>query len=229
MNKESTNVFGYLENNGTITKITSIEDVEKWLGNIRNGDEDITTRILYMDSTAQKQHEKELSWNDTNGAEYVPLGVGCYLKKGVFGRRAYKTSDYTSVIGDNAFSNSTILETIYISDKVTAIGEYSFKNCYNLIEIRLPLSLKLINTGCFFNCTSLSEIIIPEGTLYIEKEAFCNCDKLKKIHLPGSIIEIGDNVFGECKNLQDIYVPNYAFDKIAHKLPEELHGKLRGI
>ena len=230
MNQESTSVCGYLENNGTITKIASIEDVEKWLGNIRNGDENMITRINLMDRTAQKQHESKSSWNDPNGAEYVPLGSsGCFLKKGVYGRRAYKTSDYTKYIGDRAFANSTELETLYVSDKVTAIGENTFMNCYNLTEVRLPLSLKLINTGCFSNCTALREIVIPEGTLFIEKEAFSNCDLLNKITLPGSLMGIGDDVFWACKELQDIYVPNYAFDKIAQMLPEKLHEKLRGI
>lgn len=230
MNKELTSVCGYLENNGTITKITSIEDVEKWLGNIRNGDEDMLTRINLMDRTAQKQHESNSSWKDPNGAEYVPLGgSGCFLKNGVYGRRAYKTSEYTAVIGDRAFANSTDLETIYVSDKVTAIGENTFMNCYRLTEVRLPLSLKLINTGCFSRCSNLREIIIPEGTLFIEKEAFINCDVLTKITLPGSIIGIGDDVFWGCKELQDIYVPNYAFDKIAQMLPDNIHGKLRGI
>ena len=230
MNQETKSVCGYLENNGTITKITSIGDVEKWLGNIRNGDDDMITRINLMDKTAQKQHESKSSWNDANGVEYVPLGSsGCFLKKGVYGRRAYKTSEYTAVIGDRAFANSTELETIYVSDKVTAIGENTFMNCYNLIEVRLPLSLKLISTGCFSNCTALREIVIPEGTLFIEKEAFCNCDVLTKITLPGSLIGIGDDVFWLCKELQDIYVPSYAFDKIAQMLPENLQEKLRKI
>jgi len=231
MNQEQTSVFGYLENNGTITKITSIADVEKWLGNIRNGDEDMKTRIMLMDSTAQKQYEKKSSWKDDIGGEYVPLGGGngCYLRNGVYGRRIYKTSDHTVVIGDNAFYNSGDLETIYVSDKVTAIGEYAFQKCYNLVEVRLPLSLKLINTGCFTDCTSLREIVIPEGTLFIEKEAFSNCNELRKITLPGSIIGIGDDVFWLCKELQDIYVPNYAFDKIAQMLPDDLREKIKEI
>lgn len=231
MNKEQTSVCGYLENNGTITKITSIEDVEKWLGNIRNGDEDMTIRIRLMDSTAQKQHETKSSWNDDNDVEYVPLGggKGCYLKKGVYGRRAYKTNDYTKVIGDHAFINSGDLETIYVSDQVTALGELAFKNCIDLVEVRLPFSLKLINTGCFSNCTSLQEIVIPEGTLFIEKEAFSNCDELRKITLPGSIIGIGDDVFWSCKKLQEINVPNYAFDKIAQMLPDDLRDKIKEI
>jgi len=231
MNQEQTSVFGYLENNGTITKITSIADVEKWLGNIRNGDEDMATRIMLMDSTAKKQHETKSFWKDDNGGEYVPMGVGkgCYLRKGVYGRRAYKTSDYTTVIGDNAFYNSGDLETIYVSDKVTAIGEYAFGKCHNLVVVRLPLSLKLINTGCFSDCTALREIVIPEGTLFIEKESFSNCKELRKITLPGSIIGIGDDVFWLCKELQEICVPNYAFDKIAQMLPENLREKIKEI
>ena len=231
MNQESKSVCGYLENNGTITKITSIGDVEKWLGNIRNGDENMLTRINLMDRTAQKQHESKSFWNDPNGAEYIPLGsgCGCFLKKGVYGRRTYKTSEYTAVIGDNAFNNSGDLETIYVSDKVVAIGEYAFQKCYNLVEVRLPMSLRLINTGCFSDCTSLREVLIPEGTLFIEKSAFNNCNELRKITLPGSLIGIGDDIFWLCKELQDIYVPYYAFDKIAQMLPEKYHGKLRGI
>jgi len=93
----------------------------------------------------------------------------------------------------------------------------------------LGLSLKLINTGCFTDCTSLREIVIPEGTLFIEKEAFSNCNELRKITLPGSIIGIGDDVFWLCKELQDIYVPNYAFDKIAQMLPDDLREKIKEI
>ena len=226
MSQDLDRVCGYLENNGTITKITSLADVEKWIGNIRNGDDTMITRIDLLNRTNQKKHERNTSWKDENGGEYT---YNYFLKKGVYGMKAYKIDDSTTDIGDNAFELSSELETIYVSDKVTTIGMYSFYKCFNLVEVRLPMSLKLINVGCFSICTSLREIVIPEGTLFIEKEAFYGCDELRRITLPGSIVRIGEDVFTGCSKLQDIYVPDYAFDKIAQMLPSDLQKKLRGF
>ena len=226
MSQDLDRVCGYLEINGTITKITSLSDVEKWIGNIRNGDDTMIARIDLMNRTNPQQYKEYSSWKDEYGCEYT---YNYRLKKGVYGIRAYKIHDGITDIGDNAFELSTELETIYVSDEVTTIGMYSFYKCFNLVEVRLPMSLKLINVGCFSVCTSLREIVIPEGTLFIEKEAFYGCDELRRITLPGSIVCIGEDVFTGCSNLQDIYVPDYAFDKIAQMLPSDLQEKLKGI
>jgi hypothetical protein len=228
MVQNSTSVCGYLENNGTITKITSVGDVRKWLNNISNKDEKMLERLELMNATGINIYSVRNNFED-NGAKYVDvIGEynGQFLNKGLYKRRTYITDNDAIIIGDKAFQEDDCLESIYISDGVIAIGEHAFEECCNLAEVRLPLNLKLINTKCFSGCTSLHEIVIPEGTLYIEYGAFCCCRELTIVSIPGSIKSIGKNVFWGCSKLEKILVPNYAMDKISKMLPEGLQNKL---
>ena len=58
-------------------------------------------------------------------------------------------------IGDNAFQNHPIIQTVIIPDGVTRIGFYAFSNCKILSSIFIPESVKKINKHAFDGCTAL--------------------------------------------------------------------------
>ena len=61
-------------------------------------------------------------------------------------------------IGDNAFQNHPIIQTVMIPDSVTGIGFYAFRNCKLLNSIFIPESVKKINKNAFDGCTALKLI-----------------------------------------------------------------------
>jgi hypothetical protein len=53
------------------------------------------------------------------------------------------------LIGDGAFSQCMLLESIVIPNSVTVIGTNCFSDCYSLTSVTLPDSINAINSGTF--------------------------------------------------------------------------------
>ena len=60
-----------------------------------------------------------------------------------------------TAIGDYAFANNKIINTIVIPYGVEEIGKFSFMNCSNLKEISIPHSVEYMKEGIFYKCTNL--------------------------------------------------------------------------
>ena len=109
-------------------------------------------------------------------------------------------------IGGTAFSGSTELTSVIVSDGIEEIGLNAFSNCTALKEIYLPASVTEITSGSFVSgCTALEkvsigfnfgkifknlpalkEIILNKGVTEITEEAFYSCSKLEKVEIVGS-------------------------------------------
>ena len=61
-------------------------------------------------------------------------------------------------IGDNAFQNHPLIESVVIPEGVKQIGFYAFSGCRKLRNISIPQSVKKINKHAFDNCEALKEI-----------------------------------------------------------------------
>ena len=232
-------VCGYLEYNGIITKIHSLRDVEKWLGNTRNGDVDLIQRIELMNSSRWDDPDRGIVKTDKEGVVYKYFEVSmdgeqdlCLVKGCKDWVRSCKPYDNTVYVCDSSFSRNPYLETIFLPDSIKVLGEYAFYNCLCLKEVRMPAGLKMINKGCFEGCESIEELRLPEGLMFIEDDAFAGCKGLKKIYLPGSIKRIGCDIFGDittddenAKNLE-IVIPYGMEEKFRELLPEELHNSI---
>jgi len=85
------------------------------------------------------------------------------IKNGVvLGYRGYDTKIIIPAeavkIGDNAFQNHPIIESVMIPEGVRQIGFYAFSGCRRLREIVIPKSVKKINKHAFDHCDALKEI-----------------------------------------------------------------------
>uniref|UniRef100_UPI0025EE92A5 leucine-rich repeat domain-containing protein n=1 Tax=uncultured Ruminococcus sp. TaxID=165186 RepID=UPI0025EE92A5 len=120
-------------------------------------------------------------------------------------------------IKSSAFSDSTKLESIIISDSVSEIGIYAFSGCTSLKSIKLPDSLTKIKQSTFNKCTKLKSITIPDSVTEIEGAAFFGCKSLEFINIPSSVTKINNSTFNGCSNLSVVLpetitsVGEYAF------------------
>ena len=64
------------------------------------------------------------------------------------------------MIGAQAFSGCTSLQSIVIPNSVTKIGSFTFSGCTSLQSIEIPNSVTEIGAHAFRNCTSLQSIDI---------------------------------------------------------------------
>ncbi len=91
------------------------------------------------------------------------------------------TDGSVTIIGENAFSYCSELDSIEIPNSVTSIEKYAFSYCYNLSNIIFAENSKLQHIGihAFYCCVNLASIKIPSNVTNIDKLAFQNCDKLE--------------------------------------------------
>ncbi len=139
---------------------------------------------------------------------------------------ANKSKDVISVtlgkniksIGDRAFYNCSLLESIVIPDSVTEIGAYAFQGCRTLKTVDLPDDLTEISNYAFAYCRGLTSISIPEGVTKIGERAFMGCDVLESITIPDSVETMGIYAFSEALALKSVTIgdgletlPEYTF------------------
>ena len=91
-------------------------------------------------------------------------------------------------IGDRAFYQNQLLESITIQEGVTSIGKEAFTECRSLQSITLPESVTSIGEKAFSYCSSLQSITIPDSVMHIGKDAFHFYQSLQSIVFRGFVI-----------------------------------------
>lgn len=180
-----------------------------------------------------------LTWKLDSKGTLTISGTGAmtdYTKSGV----APWNKDYEEIrfvviengvttIGEYAFENCTLLESVAISDSVEKIGKYAFSGCSALKRISLPDSIAQIGDHAF-RASGLEAVKIPEGVTLLGEGMFARCPNLQtvelpstlqtireiafigsglnKIILPENLKYIGYECFYECTNLEEIKIPD---------------------
>lgn len=112
-------------------------------------------------------------------------------------------------IGESAFRDNTLLESISLPPTIQYIGDNAFSGCTKLKQInsRAWEDLQTIGASAFYGCSALDSIVIPEGVQTIGKSAFMGCSNLTSISLPTGLKNIPDECFNQCPLGQEIIVP----------------------
>ena len=103
-----------------------------------------------------------------------------------------------TIIGFQAFYNSTNLTNVTIPDSVTGIGDAAFLRCYSLTNIILPNSVTTIGDSAFKFCGNLAYLTIPDSVAIIGDYAFEFCYDLQNVVIPNSVTSIGYDAFFDC-------------------------------
>lgn len=180
-----------------------------------------------------------LTWKLDSKGTLTISGTGAmtdYTKSGV----APWNKDYEEIrfvviengvttIGEYAFENCTLLESVAISDSVEKIGKYAFSGCSALKRISLPDSIAQIGDHAF-RASGLEAVKIPEGVTLLGEGTFARCPNLQTVELPSTLQTIRENAFigsglnkiilpenlkyigyecfYECTNLEEIKIPD---------------------
>lgn len=180
-----------------------------------------------------------LTWKLDSKGTLTISGTGAmtdYTKSGV----APWNKDYEEIrfvviengvttIGEYAFENCTLLESVAIPDSVEKIGKYAFSDCSALKRISLPDSIAQIGDHAF-RASGLEAVKIPEGVTLLGDGTFARCPNLQTVELPSTLQTIRENAFigsglnkivlpenlkhigyecfYECTNLEEIKIPD---------------------
>ena len=82
--------------------------------------------------------------------------------------------------------SSNALKEIVIPNTVKKIGNYAFKDCLVLESLRLPDSVVDIGKGAFSGCIELAEIVIPASVNDLEASTFNGCTSLQTVYYKGT-------------------------------------------
>ena len=201
-------INGYLEFNGSITRIKSMDDIELFVRSVKDANDCISEED-FVQMTRVDENAKDTFFDDC-GCEYVSEPQTLLVKKKV-GLSSYKVLDGTIAIADSACGverrishrSEHSIHKILIPNSVVAIGWAAFINNSHLSEIRFSNSLVFIGGKAFYGCRRLCEIDIPNSIKYIRENAFENSG-LTNIVLPASLVVLGSHVFKDCAELEKV-------------------------
>ena len=91
--------------------------------------------------------------------------------------------------------DASTLKYFVIPNSVTSIGEYAFTYSSILTSIKLSDNIQIIPNNCFDHCLSLEHVVMPANCKYIMKEAFNETPYLKGLVLPNNLLYIGVYAF----------------------------------
>ena len=72
---------------------------------------------------------------------------------------------------------------------INVIGDYAFYNCDLLESVEIPLNIEFIGERAFDNCSSLTNLVLQNKDTIVDASSFKNCSNLVNITFNGEIAE----------------------------------------
>lgn len=126
-------------------------------------------------------------------------------------------------IKKSAFSGSSLLQSITITDGVISIGSDAFKDCSALANVTLPSTLTHIDSGAFAFCRAISTVhylgdvagwcnisFVDRTSNPIQKltKLYIGDELLTELVVPDSVSTIKDYAFYNCYTLASVTLPD---------------------
>lgn len=204
-------VNGYLEYNGLIYKIQSVEQLRDFMNGLGEKAKEMTEQeLVALCANPNPNGDSDKEFSDSCGVDYFLDG-----KKLIQGNRTlreYKVAEGTVAICDNAFDlrGEQNIKKILFPSTVVAIGKEAF-SCARVRDVIWSANLKYIGNNAFYRCSLLrseQDLDLPQSLAYIEANAFNGCKRFTSISFPDSIIKIDSHAFSGCESLKWVYIPD---------------------
>lgn len=233
-------INGYIEINGVINKVTSIDDLHHVVESLGKEFTEMTKED-YEKLTSKQDDSSTLETDDCK----VVYSNNC-LVKATIGMEQYKVKEGTKAICSNAlcynytygFLKKVIfpitliaigkesflgnnIETIMFNDNIQYIGEKAFY-CCRYIDIpclRLPKNLRYLEANAFEGCIKILSVTFSNKIKEIGSHAFKSCTSLETVYIPNTVERIGSGVFDDCFKLKSIFIPIGTKRKFADLFP----------
>ncbi|MCD8206523.1 MAG: leucine-rich repeat protein [Bacteroidales bacterium] len=117
--------------------------------------------------------------------------------------------DTVKTIGDKAFADCSLLETVSIGCGVETISDYAFQLDSGLASVEFredsdgKSALREIGEYAFASCTALESVTLPQGVETISDYAFNRDYELEYINIPETVKKIGNSAFLNTKLYTD--------------------------
>lgn len=105
-------------------------------------------------------------------------------------------------IGKYAFEEVTVPGSFSFTGTIDKIGDYAFKNAGGVVIH----NFREAGTGAFMG-TDITELSAMDGIEVLGDSAFENCTSLKSVKLADTVTTIGENCFAGCTSLTSVTLP----------------------
>lgn len=204
-------IQGYLECDGSIVRISSLEDIKNFITKYGKTVNEISDLEL-----------EELTNPEFNVKDCIKDDCGVVYKKNplVLLSSGYAIENYKIKEGAVAIANGAFLlkstwslsqfKNILFPDSLIAIGESAFR-CCKIGQLKFPDSLKYIGSYAFHQ-NEIKSISFPKNIQGIGSYAFAGCNQLERIVFNGLPKSIGSEIFSGCTALKEIVIPQGSSD-----------------
>lgn len=210
MEDDERKIQGYLEYDGSIVRISSLEDIKNFITKYGKTVNEISD--LELEELTNQEYNANDCITDDCGVTYKNNPLVLLSHK--YTIENYKIKEGTVAITNKAFNANqgkrTILKNVLIPDSVIAIGEFAFCNCC-IEQLKLPASLRYIGKYAFHQ-NEIKSISFPKNIQRIGSYAFARCEQLERIEFNGLPVSIGSEVFSGCTALKEIVIPQGSSD-----------------
>lgn len=117
--------------------------------------------------------------------------------------------DGVELVGNSAFEGCGMLSSVSFPKTPFSLGDSAFQGCSSLKGITIPASLKSVGAGGFgaFNKSGLQEVNFENGISKIPDYCMWGVSELSSVVIPDSVTEIGAWSFFGCGNLSEVTFP----------------------
>ncbi len=127
-------------------------------------------------------------------------------------------SEGVTSVGDLAFRNCVLIESLIIPDSVTSVGNWAFKNCTGLKTLSIPVNLDCAGSNdrpIFSGCTNIENITFTgSGDWYSYESSYTYTPwylsraNLITVTISDGVKSIGYHAFDGCGKLTSVTIPD---------------------
>lgn len=208
-------ICGFIELNGELVKISSIEDLKTFVARLGSTFTELTIQdyetlcdkmrgeyvaddcgVLYS------KDGKKILFASITSNEYI-------IKSGTIAIANYAFNWHYYRSGGGLFTNRYVhekkIKQLLIPDSIIAIGSEAFCDNTAIENIIVSHNLEYIGQKAFSGCKMMTGFKFPSTIKYIETEAFDGCyNAFKELTIPASIRHIGSHAFRNCLTLEKV-------------------------
>ena len=208
-------ICGFIELNGELLKIASIEDLKVLAARLGSAFTELST-LDYEALCDKMQGDFEA---DDCGVFYskdgrkvllAPITSNEYIiRSGTIAIASYAFNWhyylYNGELYTNKNSHEKNIAKLLIPDSVIAIGSEAFSDNTAIHDIIVSHKLEYIGQKAFSGCRKMMDFNLPSTVKYIETEAFDGCwNAFKELTIPASVRHIGSHAFRNCLTLEKV-------------------------
>lgn len=166
-----------------------------------SSDKGITTSVINTKDGEEGNYKYSIAENQLTITKYLGKDKNIEIPDEINGVKV-------TAIGQEAFKDNGIIESVVIPEGVRSILSASFNCCNNLKKVVLPQNLDYLGDCAFMNCKNLEDVTMPVKSKGMGNSVFCNCNKLTQISIPSGVTTIGLDFAKGCSSLTEVTIPD---------------------